>query len=164
MRLYESVFIARQDISTAQVESLTDELTGIITGAGGKIHKHEYWGLKTLAYRINKNRKGHYVLLNVEAEPDTMKEYGRKIGLNEDILRVLTIKIDQVDPEPSIVMQSKSDRSDSERGDSRRADSGRGADKAAGSGPDGGDRGGDSKGESKGDRDADNDADKEGKE
>ena len=77
MRLYESVFIARQDISAVQVETLTSELTGIITGAGGKIHKHEYWGLKTLAYRINKNRKGHYVLLNVEADPGTMDEYGR---------------------------------------------------------------------------------------
>ena len=117
MRLYESVFIARQDISTAQVEALTNELTGIITGAGGKIHKHEYWGLKTLAYRINKNRKGHYVLLNIEAEAAAMSEYGRKIGLNEDVLRVLTVKIDKVDPEPSIIMQSKSDRGSDGDGD-----------------------------------------------
>ena len=123
MRLYESVFIARQDISTAQVETLTSELTGIITGAGGKIHKHEYWGLKTLAYRINKNRKGHYVLLNIEADPGTMDEYGRRIGLNEDVLRVLTIKIDEVDPEPSIIMQSKSDR---DSGRDRDSDRGRG--------------------------------------
>lgn len=111
MRLYESVFIARQDISTGQVEALTDELTSIITEAGGSIHKHEYWGLKSLAYKINKNRKGHYVLLNVEADADTMNEYDRRIGLNEDILRVLTIKIDEVDPEPSIMMQSKTERS-----------------------------------------------------
>ena len=110
MRLYESVFIARQDISAAQVEALAGELTGIITDAGGKIHKHEYWGLKTLEYRINKNRKGHYVLLNIEADPATMAEYGRRIGLNEDILRVLTIKIDEVDPEPSVIMRSRSER------------------------------------------------------
>ena len=111
MRLYESVFIARQDISTGQVEAMTEELTSIITEAGGKIHKHEYWGLKTLAYRINKNRKGHYTLLNVEADAQTMNEYDRRIGLNEDILRVLTITIEEVDEEPSIMMQNKSDRS-----------------------------------------------------
>ena len=108
MRLYESVFIARQDVSVAQVETLTDELSKIITKGGGKILKHEYWGLKSLAYRIKKNRKGHYTMFNMEASSETMAEYGRLINLNEDVLRVLTIRIDEVDPEPSIMMQAKS--------------------------------------------------------
>ena len=110
MRLYESVFIARQDISTGQVDALCEEFTGIITEGGGKIHKKEYWGLKTLAYRIKKNRKGHYILFNIEADAATMAEYDRKLGLNEDVIRVLTVSIDAVDEEPSIMMQAKSDR------------------------------------------------------
>ena len=114
MRLYESVFIARQDVSVAQVEALTDELSKIITKGGGKILKHEYWGLKSLAYRIKKNRKGHYTMFNMEASSETMAEYGRLINLNEDVLRVLTIRIDEVDPEPSIMMQAKSGQVDDE--------------------------------------------------
>lgn len=111
MRLYESVFIARQDISTGQVNALCDEFEKIVTDGGGEIIKKEYWGLKSLAYRIKKNRKGHYVMFNMKADAATMNEYDRRLGLNEDILRVLTIKIDDVDPEPSIMMQSKSERS-----------------------------------------------------
>ena len=110
MRLYESVFIARQDISTGQVDALCEEFEGIITAGGGKILKKEYWGLKTLAYRIKKNRKGHYILFNIEADAATMDEYDRKLGLNEDVIRVLTIKTEDVSDEPSIMMQSKSDR------------------------------------------------------
>lgn len=110
MRLYESVFIARQDISTGQVDALCEEFEGIITSGGGKILKKEYWGLKTLAYRIKKNRKGHYILFNIEADAATMDEYDRKLGLNEDVIRVLTIKTEEVSDEPSIMMQSKSDR------------------------------------------------------
>ena len=117
MRLYESVFIARQDISTGQVEALCDEFAGIISEGGGKILKKEYWGLKSLAYRIKKNRKGHYVLLNIEADAATMAEYDRKLGLNEDVIRVLTINIDEVDEEPSIIMQAKSDRPARENND-----------------------------------------------
>ena len=110
MRFYESVFIARQDISTGQVEALCDEFAGIVTEGGGKILKKEYWGLKSLQYRIKKNRKGHYVLFNMEADAATMDEYDRKLGLNEDIIRVLTLRIDEVDEEPSIMMQAKSER------------------------------------------------------
>ncbi len=110
MRLYESVFIARQDLSLTQVDAIADELAGIISEGRGKILKREYWGLKTLAYRIKKNRKGHYIMFNIEADSETMAEYGRKIGLNEDIIRVLTIKIEAVDDEPSIMMNSKPDR------------------------------------------------------
>ena len=117
MRLYESVLIARQDISTAQVETLVDEFSKIIENGGGSIKKREYWGLRSLAYRIKKNRKGHYVMLNLEADSATLNEYERIMGLNEDILRFMTISIEEVDEEPSIMMQVKSERG--ERGDRR---------------------------------------------
>ncbi|MEC7210878.1 MAG: 30S ribosomal protein S6 [Pseudomonadota bacterium] len=118
MRLYESVFIARQDISSAQVESMADEFAGIITNAGGKIHKREYWGLRSLAYRIKKNRKGHYIMFNLETDGETLKEYERIMGLNEDILRFLNIRIEEVDETPSIIMQNKGERGDrGDRGD-----------------------------------------------
>ena len=113
MRLYESVFIARQDISSAQVETMADEFAGIITNAGGTIHKREYWGLRSLAYRIKKNRKGHYIILETDSE--TLKEYERIMGLNEDVLRFLNIRIEEVDEAPSIIMQNKGERG--ERGD-----------------------------------------------
>ena len=119
MRLYESVFIARQDVSTTQVENLTKEFSAIIESGGGKIHKHEYWGLRTLAYRVKKNRKGHYVMLNLETNPETLAEYERIMGLNEDVLRFMNITIDEVLEDPSIMMQAakperggRSDRSD----------------------------------------------------
>ena len=115
MRLYESVFIARQDISSQQVESMADEFAGIITNAGGKIHKREYWGLRSLAYRIKKNRKGHYIMFNLETDGTTLKEYERIMGLNEDVLRFLNIRIEEVDEAPSIIMQNKGERG--ERGD-----------------------------------------------
>jgi len=115
MRLYESVFIARQDISSTQVETMADEFAGIITEAGGKIHKREYWGLRSLAYRIKKNRKGHYIMFNLETDAATLKEYERIMGLNEDVLRFLNIRIEEVEEGPSIIMQNKGDRG--ERGD-----------------------------------------------
>ena len=118
MRLYESVFIARQDISSTQVEAMADEFAGIVTEAGGKIHKREYWGLRSLAYRIKKNRKGHYIMFNLETDAATLKEYERIMGLNEDVLRFLNIRIEEVDESPSIIMQNKGDRGDrSDRGD-----------------------------------------------
>ena len=122
MRLYESVFIARQDVSTTQVENLTKEFSAIIENGGGKIHKHEYWGLRTLAYRVKKNRKGHYVMLNLETDPVTLVEYERIMGLNEDVLRFMNITIDEVLEDPSIMMQAaKSERG----GRSDRSSSGR---------------------------------------
>ena len=118
MRLYESVFIARQDISSQQVESLADEFASIITNAGGKIHKREYWGLRSLSYRIKKNRKGHYIMFNLETDGVTLKEYERIMGLSEDVLRFLNIRIEEVDGAPSIIMQNKGERGDrSDRGD-----------------------------------------------
>ena len=111
MRLYESVFIARQDITSAQVEALADEFSEIITSAGGSIKKREYWGLRSLAYRIKKNRKGHYVLFNIETGPDALREYERILGLNEDVLRFLNLNVEKIEDGPSIMMQAKTERS-----------------------------------------------------
>ena len=111
MRLYESVFIARQDITSAQVEAMADEFAEIITSAGGSIKKREYWGLRSLAYRIKKNRKGHYVMFNLETGPEALREYERIMGLNEDVLRFLNLNIEEVDEGPSIMMQAKTERS-----------------------------------------------------
>jgi small subunit ribosomal protein S6 len=110
MRLYESVIIARQDVSAAQVESLVTDFSAIIENGGGKIHKNEYWGLRSLAYRIKKNRKGHYVMLNIEADSETLNEYERIMGLNEDILRFMTVSIEEVEEGPSVMMQAKSEK------------------------------------------------------
>jgi small subunit ribosomal protein S6 len=110
MRLYESVFIARQDITSAQVEAMADEFAQIITSAGGSIKKREYWGLRSLAYRIKKNRKGHYIMFNLETGPEALAEYERVMGLNEDVLRFLNIRIEEVDDAPSIMMQAKNER------------------------------------------------------
>ena len=111
MRLYESVFIARQDITSAQVEAMADEFAEIITSAGGLIKKREYWGLRSLAYRIKKNRKGHYVMFNLETGPEALREYERIMGLNEDVLRFLNLNIEELEEGPSIMMQAKTERS-----------------------------------------------------
>ena len=111
MRLYESVFIARQDITSAQVEAMADEFAEIITSAGGSIKKREYWGLRSLAYRIKKNRKGHYVMFNMESGPEALREYERIMGLNEDVLRFLNLNIEEIEDGPSIIMQAKTERS-----------------------------------------------------
>ena len=121
MRLYECVFIVRQDLSTTQVNTITNELCAIITDHKGSVQKQEYWGLKTMAYKIKKNRKGHYVMLNFEADAATVAEFDRRIGLNEDVLRSLIIGIEAVDPEPSVMMQSKSERSSSDSDDASAA-------------------------------------------
>lgn len=110
MALYETVFIARQELSAAQVEALAANLTEIITQGKGEVTKTEFCGLRNLAYSIKKNRKGHYVLFNIDAPAATVKEMERQIGLNEDILRHLTLKLEELDNEPSPLMQSKHSR------------------------------------------------------
>ena len=122
MRLYESVFIARQDITSAQVEAMADEFAEIITSAGGSIKKREYWGLRSLAYRIKKNRKGHYVMFNFETGPEALREYERIMGLNEDVLRFLNLNIEEVEEGPSIMMQAKTERSSRGQRDQADAD------------------------------------------
>ncbi len=114
MPLYEHVFIARQDISPAQVEGLTETLTKIVTDNGGKIEKSEYWGLRNLQYKINKNRKGHYSLFNIDGPAAAIQELERQEKLNDDVLRALTLRVEELDEEPSPVL-SRRDRSDKPR-------------------------------------------------
>ena len=117
MPLYEHIYLARQDLSTQQVEELTAKLTGVITEAGGKIAKTEYWGLKSLSYRIAKNRKAHLTLLNVDAPSAALNEVERQERLSEDVLRYLTIRVEAHEEGPSAMMR-KSDRDDrGDRGD-----------------------------------------------
>ncbi len=115
MPLYESTFIARHDMSAQQVEGLAENFANIIKEKGGEVVKTEFWGLKTLAYRIKKNRKGHYVHFNLDAPVEAMRELERNFRLSEDVLRYLTIRVEELDPEPSIMMQAKSSRDDRSR-------------------------------------------------
>ena len=110
MALYESVIIGRQDLTNSQFETLIDEFVTVIKTNEGEIKKTEYWGIRNLAYKINKNRKGHYYMLNIESPSATISEYERLLGLHEDIVRFLTIKIDKVDETPSPLMNNKVDR------------------------------------------------------
>ncbi|HET8728895.1 MAG TPA: 30S ribosomal protein S6 [Alphaproteobacteria bacterium] len=115
MPLYECVFIARQDVPSSQVEALTESYSGIIAEGGGNVTKTEYWGLKNLNYRIKKNRKGHYVLMNVDAPYPAVAEMERQMGLNEDVLRNLTIRVDALEEGPSAMMQSRGRDGDRDR-------------------------------------------------
>jgi small subunit ribosomal protein S6 len=110
MALYEHVFIARQDISATQVENITAEFSKVIEENEGKIAKSEYWGLKNLAYKIKKNRKGHYVLLNIDAPHAAVAEMERQARLNEDVMRFMTIRVEELEEGQSIVLRSKADR------------------------------------------------------
>ena len=114
MPLYEHVFLARQDVSNTQVETLTKEYTDVIEQGGGKVTKNEYWGVKSLAYKIKKNRKAHFSLLNIDAPHAAVAEMERRMGLSTEIIRFLTIRVDEHETEPSVMMR-KSDRDD--RGD-----------------------------------------------
>ena len=115
MPLYEHIYLARQDVSPQQVEELTNALTEVLTQGGGKVTKNEYWGLKSLSYRIKKNRKAHYSLLNIDAPAPAVAEMERQMRINEDILRFMTVRVDELEEGPSAMMQ-KRDRDD-DRGD-----------------------------------------------
>ena len=117
MALYESVFIARQDISSAQTEALTEQFSQIIVDQGGTVSKKEYWGLKSLAFRIKKNRKGHYTLLNIDAPSAAVKELERTMSINEDILRFITVRVDALEEGPSAIMLRTAEKSDRPGGD-----------------------------------------------
>ncbi|MFD2236079.1 30S ribosomal protein S6 [Aureimonas populi] len=110
MALYEHVFLARQDISGQQVEQLVENLRGILEANGGKVGKVENWGLKTLTYRIKKNRKAYYTLMNIDAPAAAVQEMERQMRFNEDILRYLTIKVEEHDEGQSAMMQKRDDR------------------------------------------------------
>ena len=115
MPLYEHVFLTRQDMSGQQVEALTDYFKSVIAENDGEIGKVEYWGLKSIAYRLHKNRKAHYTLMNITAPPGAISEMERQMRLNEDVLRHLTIRVTEHETGPSAMMQ-KRDRDD-RRGD-----------------------------------------------
>lgn len=115
MRCYEHTLIARQDLSPQQAQALADTYSGVLTEHGGEVTKTEYWGLRNLSYRIKKNRKGHYLHLNVRAPAEAIAELERQERLSDDVLRYLTVKVDALDEGPSILMQSRSSREERSR-------------------------------------------------
>ena len=112
MRYYETVFIARQDVTSSQVESVTQHYTSVIKEHGGEVAKTEFCGLRPLAYPIKKNKKGHYVLLNIAVKPEGLAEVERKMKINEDSLRYLSVRVDELDNNPSALMQQRHYRED----------------------------------------------------
>lgn len=141
MPLYEHVFLARQDVSQQQVDALTNEYKQIITDAGGSTGRVEYWGLKSLAYKIKKNRKAHYTALNIDAPHAAVAEMERRMGLSTDVLRFLTIRVDAHESEPSVQMKKGGDRDERRGGGGnfRGGGGGRGGPPRGDSGPRGGD-------------------------
>jgi small subunit ribosomal protein S6 len=119
MSLYEHVFLARQDVTAQQVEAMTEQYKAVIEAGGGTIAKVEYWGVKSLAYRIKKNRKAHYALMNITAPAAAVAEMERQMGINEDILRFMTVRVEEHEIEPSAMMQRR-DREERRDRDDRR--------------------------------------------
>ena len=119
MASYENVFIVRQDVSTQQVEVMTARYTGIIEAGGGKVATNEYWGLRSLTFRIKKNRKGHYVLLNIDSPAAAVHEMERNMRIDEDVIRYLTIRVPALEAGPSAMMRNKDRRDDRDRGRGR---------------------------------------------
>lgn len=109
MPLYECVLIARSEVTQQQVDTIADGVVAQLEGEGGSIKKREYWGLRNLAYRIKKNRKGHYVLFGLDVAPASITEMERQLGLNEDILRFMTLRVEAIDEAPSAPLARRSD-------------------------------------------------------
>ena len=109
MPLYETVLIARSEITQAQADAVADAATAQVEADGGAVKKREYWGLRSLAYRIKKNRKGHYILLGLDAPSPVVQEMERQLTLNEDVLRFMTIRVEDISEEPSVILSRKSD-------------------------------------------------------
>lgn len=112
MPLYEHIFLTRQDVSAAQVETLTENFKSIIEQGGGKIGRTEYWGVRSLSFRIKKNRKAHYSLMDIDAPHEAVAEMERQQGLNDDVIRILTLKVDAHEEGASVMMQQRSSRDD----------------------------------------------------
>jgi small subunit ribosomal protein S6 len=125
MSLYEHVFLARQDISAQQVEALVQSFREILEGRGGSVGKTEYWGLRSLTYRIKKNRKAHYTLMNIDAPHEAVAELERQMSLSTDVIRYLTVRVDEHDAAPSAMMR-RADRDEREGGRGDRGDRDRG--------------------------------------
>ena len=111
MNKYESVFITRQDFSTVQIQNLNEKLKNLIEDLGGTIAKTEYWGLRSLAYRVKKNNKGHYVLLQIQSDKNVITEYTRHMNMHEDILRQITIKVDVFEQDQSAILRNRDEKS-----------------------------------------------------
>ena len=124
MALYEHIFMARQDLSAAQVDELVEQYKGVIEAGGGSIGRIENWGLKSLTYRINKNRKAHYTLMDLDSPPEAVSEMERQMRLSEDVLRFMTVKVDAHEEGPSAMIQKRDDRGprDRDRGPRRDRD------------------------------------------
>lgn len=116
MPLYEHVFLARQEVSPQQVEAMVNEFGQVIKDSGGTVGKTEYWGLKTLAYKIKKSRKAHYALMNIDASPEAVAEMERRMSLSSDVLRFMTLRVDEHETEPSVQMRKGEDRREGDRG------------------------------------------------
>ena len=117
MPLYEHVFISRQDLSNTQAEALIEHFGTVLADNGGQVLGNEYWGVKTMSYKINKNRKGHYAFLRTDAPAAAVTEMERLMRLHEDVMRVLTIKVDKHEDGPSVQMQKRDERDSRDRGD-----------------------------------------------
>ena len=117
MPLYEHIFMARQDVTSQQVEAMVDQYKGVIEQNGGKVEKTEMWGVKSLAYRIKKNRKAHFTMFNLDAPPAALAEMERQMRISEDILRFITVRVEELETEPSVMMQKRDrdERKDRER-------------------------------------------------
>lgn len=112
MPLYETVVIARSEITQAQADAVADAATTTLETDGGTVKKREYWGLRPLAYRIKKNRKGHYILLGLDAPSAAVQEMERQLTLNEDVLRFMTVRVEEINEEPSVILSRKGDERD----------------------------------------------------
>ena len=139
MALYEHVFLARQDLAQAQVDALAEAATKIVTDNQGKVVKTETWGLRSLAYRIAKNRKAHYVMLEIDAPAGVVAELERQTQINEDVIRYMTVKVDELEQGPTVMMR-KQERARERRGDREGGRDGGRDDRPRGDRPDRGDR------------------------
>jgi small subunit ribosomal protein S6 len=119
MPLYECVILARQEVSAPQVETLIEEMSNVIAQGGGSVSKKEFWGLRNIAYRVKKNRKAHYVLVNIDSPVAAVKEMERQMSLNEDVLRFLTLRVDELEEGPSAMMQARNNRDERPRREDR---------------------------------------------
>jgi small subunit ribosomal protein S6 len=117
MALYEHIFLVRQDVTAQQVETLTEQYKAVIANNGGKVAKVEYWGVKSLAYRIKKNRKAHFSLFNLDAPAAAINEMERQMRINEDIIRIMTVRVESLEEGPSAMMRKRDDSDRDDRGD-----------------------------------------------
>ena len=117
MALYEHVFLARQDVTAQQVDALTEQMKSVIQAGGGTVPKVEYWGVKSLAYRVKKNRRAHFTLLNIEAPPAAVTEMERQMRINEDVIRLLTVRVDKLEEGQSAMLRKREDSDRDEKGE-----------------------------------------------